>query len=61
MAPDPKPDDLVVLQKSDGTICNAHAHGIDGFSVVDLLELESGVLGVLPEEAIGLLRGVPNF
>jgi hypothetical protein len=61
MASDPEPSDLVVLQKPDGTVGDGHPHGVDGFSVVDPLELEAAVLRVLPKEAVGLLRGVANL
>jgi hypothetical protein len=60
MTSDPKPRDLFLLQKSEGTVCDGHADGIHRFSVVDLLELEAGVLGILAKEPVGLLSGRPD-
>lgn len=61
MAADPEPCNFVVLQESDGAVGARHTHGVDRFSVVNLFELEAGVPGILAEEPVGLLRGLPNL
>jgi hypothetical protein len=42
MSPDPEPSDLVVLYESDSPVPEGDAHGVDWFSVVNLLELKAG-------------------
>ena len=42
--------DLVVLEQSDRTVRDGDAHGVHRFPFVDLLELEAGVLRVVPKE-----------
>jgi hypothetical protein len=53
MSPDPEPGDLVVFYKSDRPIGETDPHGVDRFSIMDLLELEAGVLGGVAEELVG--------
>src|SRR5438093_7319016 len=53
MAPDPEPGNLVVLQYADGSVCEGDTDRIDGLAVVDLLELQAGMLRVFSEEAVG--------
>ncbi len=61
MAPDPEPRDLVVLYETEGAVPKGHAYGVDRFSVVNLLELEAGVRGVIAEESVGFPSRVPDF
>jgi hypothetical protein len=46
---DPEPSNLVVLQHADGPVGERDANRVDGLAVVDLLELQAGVLSVLSE------------
>jgi len=59
--PDPEPGDLVVLQKADRAISEGHAGGVDGVAIVDLLEVEARVRGVLPEQPIRFLGKVSDL
>lgn len=57
---DPEPRHRVVLDDSDGAVCDRHASRVDGLSVVDFLELETRVLRVVAKQAVGLSSRVPN-
>lgn len=51
---DPEPRNLVILEETEGTVAEGHTDGIDGFELVDPLELEARMRGVVPKESIGL-------
>ena len=59
--PDPEPGDLVVLQKADGAISEGHAGGVDGVVIMNILEVEARVPGVLPEQPIRFLGKVSDL
>lgn len=56
MTSDPEPDDFIILAKPHGAIGERDANRIDWFGVVDLLELQTRMGGLLPKQPIGLLR-----
>ena len=47
--PDPEPGDVVILQKREGSISEAHASGVNGVPIVNLLEVKARMPGVLSE------------
>ncbi len=51
----PEPGDLVVFQKADGAVSDGHSSGIDGVTIMNLLEVEAWVPGVFPEQPIRFL------
>ena len=53
--PDPEPGDVLILQKPEGTISEGHAGRVNGVAIVNLLEVEARMPGVLAEQAIRLL------
>lgn len=59
--PDPEPGDVLILQKPEGSISEGHASGVDGVAIVNLLEVEARVPGVLEEQPIRLPSGVSNL
>jgi hypothetical protein len=61
MRADPEPSDLVIVQKPQGAVSQGHASSVDRVAIVNLLELEAWVAGVLPEQPIGLSSGFPDF
>jgi hypothetical protein len=50
MAPDPEPRDLVLLDKSERAICQGHPYGVGRFSLVNLLEVQAGMLRVITKQ-----------
>ena len=61
MTPNPEPSHFVVLQKSDGAVSEGHANGVEGVLLVDPLEVEARVPGVLAKQLVGFLSSVPDF
>src|SRR6266508_279352 len=59
--PDPEPADVLILQKPEGTISESDAGGVNGVAIVNLLEVEAGVLGVLAEQPIRLPSEVSDL
>lgn len=59
--PDPEPGDVLILQKAEGAISESHAGGVDGVAIVNLLEVEARVLGILAEQPIRLLSEVSGL
>ncbi len=51
----------VVLQQPEGAVTAGDTNRVDGLSVVNLLEPEAGVPGVVAEETVGLPSGVSDF
>ena len=51
---DPEPSDLVIVQKPKGAVSQGHASSVDRVAIVNLLELEARVAGVLAEQLIRL-------
>jgi len=47
---DPEPGDLLVLEKPESTISEGHANRVSGVAIVNLLELEARVPGVIAEQ-----------
>jgi len=54
MTADPEPSDLIIFQKSESTVAESHADGVDGVAVVDVLELETRVPGIVAKQTVGL-------
>ena len=48
-------------RRADGAISEGHAGGVDGVAIVNLLEVEARVPGVLPEEPIRFLGNVSDL
>ena len=53
----PEPSDLVIVQKPNGAVSQGHASSVDRVAIVNLLELEAWVAGVLAEQPIRLPSG----
>ncbi len=60
MTSDPEPGHFAVLQKSDGAVSEGHTDGVDRVLLVDALEVEAGVLGVLAKEPVGFPSSDPE-
>ena len=50
MGTDPKPRDLLVLDEPQGAILERDTSGVDGLTVVDLLEAQARMCRILPEQ-----------
>src|SRR2546425_11035248 len=57
---DPKPGDLVIIQKPKSAVSQGHANGVDRIAIVNLLELKAWVPSVLAEQPIRLPSGFPD-
>lgn len=58
---DPEPDDLLVLQEPEGSVSESHADRVDGVAIVNLLEVEARMPGVLAEQPIRLPSELPDL
>jgi hypothetical protein len=47
MTADPEPDKLLTFQKSERSVADGHATGVDRLGVMDFLELEAWMPGIL--------------
>jgi hypothetical protein len=51
---DPEPSHLLVLQKPKGPVSESHADGVNRVAIVNFLEVEARMAGVLPKQALRL-------
>ena len=51
---DPEPGDLLILEEPEGTVSEGHADRVNGVAIVNLLEVEARMPGVLAEQPICL-------
>jgi hypothetical protein len=57
----PEPGDLLVLQKREGTVSEGHSHRVDMVPIVNPLEVEAWMPGVLAEKPIRVPSEFPNL
>jgi hypothetical protein len=61
MASDPKPDDPLALHSREGSIAQPHTRRVDIVVPWQLLEMDAGVGGIVPEELIRPLGFLLNL
>jgi hypothetical protein len=65
MRADPLPDDFVLHEKTDSAVPGCDSRRVNRLYGMDLLEVETGMAGVLPEQPIylscSLLDGAREF